>query len=509
MSKIKKICKNAPSFDEVKKYYEDYLHPSKINFEDHHVYEYVFHAGRWAGIFQATQKATQKFFQKCKPENVTDLAAITSIWRPGPLSGKMHELYVDAKFNKPYDWGDDLINETLKDTYNLLIFQEQIMLLANKVAGYDMTQCDQIRRAILKRSLATGEAQKKEAQELRETFEAGCVKNGVAPEIAKKLYDNVLSWGSYGFNKAHAVGYAMISYQCAHLMTYHEESWLTAYLESMSNNPDDRAKAFSEIRALGYKIVPIDINHAGSGWTVLPGKQFMPSFTTVKGVGDAAVVEILQERPYKSIEDVLWDENGFWKHSKFNKRALEALVNIGAFNSLDCIGEDKLFSSTAHMYEVIITHIDDIKKRTSKEPQKGRETFYRLVKELRDKVEPWSRREVALKQIERLGSLDVSALVEPQLLDVFNNKGVPSIDEYEEKGVYWFVAGRSTPKTTKNKKQYTLLECMGQSGKMYRCFVWGVKQSDPQIEPYSVCFGEVSKSDFGFATQRWNLRILE
>jgi len=327
-------------------------------------------------------------------------------------------------------------------------------------------------------------------------------------EIDDKDHQFYLANGVLTSN-SHATGYAMISYQCAHLMTYHEESWLTAYLESMSNNPDDRAKAFSEIRALGYKIVPIDINHAGSGWTILPGKKFMPSFTTVKGIGDAAVAEILEERPYKSFEDVLWDENGFWKHSKFNKRALEALINIGAFQSLDCIGEDKLFSSYAHMYEVVITHINDIKKRTSKEPQKGRQEFYRLVKELRDKVESWNRKELALKSIEHFGSIDVGALIEPQLLDIFVNKGVQSIDEYEEKGVYWFCAGVSTPKKTKTGKTYTLLEIMGLGGKMYKCYVWGAKSSDPQIEPYSICFGEVSKSDFGFATQRWNLRILE
>jgi DNA polymerase III alpha subunit len=393
--------------------------------------------------------------------------------------------------------------------HNCLVFQESVMELANKVAGFPKEQCDEVRRAIMKRSISGGDAAKAKAQALEDDFVKGAIKNGVPEHIAKKAYETVLYMSGYGFNLSHAVGYAFDSYITAWLMTYHQDQWLTAYLESMSNNPDDRAKAFSEIRSLGYKIVPIDINHAGSGWTILPGKQFMPSFTTVKGIGDAAVIEILEERPYKCIEDVLWDENGFWKHSKFNKRALEALINIGAFQSLDCTGEDKLFSSYAHMYEVIITHINDIKKRTSKEPQKGRQEFYRLAHELRDKVEPWSRRDLALKSIAHFGSLDVGALVEPQLLDVFVAKGVPNIDEFEEPGVHWFVAGKSTQKTTKNKKQYTLLECMGPGGKIYRMFVWGTKQSDPQIEPYSVCFGEISKSDFGFATQRWKLRILE
>lgn len=202
MAIVQSVKTGKPDFPEIRKYYEDNLHPDKIDFNDQKVYENVFHKGRWAGIFQATQKPTQNFFVQCKPTSVVDLAAITSIWRPGPLAGKMHELYVDAKFNKPYDWGHPLLNETLADTYGLLIFQEQIMLLANKVAGYDLDQCDQIRRAILKRSLASGEAAKKEAAELRESFIAGCVKNGVPSSTANKLYDNILAWGGYGFNKS-------------------------------------------------------------------------------------------------------------------------------------------------------------------------------------------------------------------------------------------------------------------------------------------------------------------
>jgi len=202
MALVKAVRTSTPDFPEIQTFYNEHLHPDVIDFEDQDVYKYVFHGGRWAGIFQATQRPTQNFFVQCKPTTVTDLAAITSIWRPGPLAGKMHELYVDAKFNKPYDWGHPLLNETLADTYGLLIFQEQIMLLANKVAGYDMAQCDQVRRAILKRSLATGEAAKKEAAELEESFTDGCVKNGVPLTVAKKLYQNILAWGGYGFNKS-------------------------------------------------------------------------------------------------------------------------------------------------------------------------------------------------------------------------------------------------------------------------------------------------------------------
>lgn len=310
-------------------------------------------------------------------------------------------------------------------------------------------------------------------------------------------------------SNSHAVAYAFDSYLCAYLMTYYPEHWLTAYLEFMSTNPDDRAKAFSEVRSLGYKIVPIDINSANIGWTYLEGKKFMPSFTTVKGVGASAVEEILSCRPYKTIEEVLWDSDGKWRLSKFNKRALEALINIEAFDSLDCIGPDKLFSSSAHMYEVIVTHMNDIKKTTKKQPSLGRENFYRLARELHDTVQPWSRKEKALKSIECFGSLDVGALLSPELLDVFVNKGVESIDSFEEPDVYWFVALKATKKMSKNKKEYVLLECQGPSGKIHKMFVWGCKPGDVDIPQYSVCFSELSRSDFGFSTQRYKLRALE
>jgi DNA polymerase-3 subunit alpha len=500
----------TPSFDEIKAYYNAHLHPDVLDFDDPKVYEYVFHSGRWAGVFQFTQRPTQRFCAQCKPSNVTDLAAITSIWRPGPLAGKMHELYVDAKFNKPYDWGHPLLNETLADTYGLLIFQEQIMLLANKVAGYDLAKCDEVRRAILKRSLATGESAKKEARELEDSFVKGCVGNGVPESIARKLYANILAWGGYGFNKAHATGYAMISYQCAYLMTYFEEEWLCSYLESMSRSEDNKAKAFSEIRSLGYQIVPIDINHASFGWTILDGKRFMPSFLTCKDVGSAAVEEIVRERPYEKIQDVLWDEQGDWKHSKFNSKALAALIRIGAFQSLDCIGDDDehLFDSYAHMYEVIINHLNDIKKHPVKEPLKGMNEFYKLSRELKGQIEPWDRRQLAEHSIKHFGSIDVMNLIDPTVLQVFQQKGISSIDEYDDAGIYWFCITKTTPKKTKNGKHYLLLEAQGPGGKTHKIYMWGW-DGHRQFESYAVCFAELKQSDFGFGTQMSKLRELE
>ncbi len=127
-------------------------------------------------------------------------------------------------------------------------------------------------------------------------------------------------------SNSHAVAYAIDSFWCAWLMTYYEEQWMCSYLEAYSKSPEKRAKAFGEARALGYNIVPIDINQAALGWTALPGKKLMPSMTSVKGVGDTAVEEIMAQRPFNSIEEMLWNEDGSWRPSKYNKKSMEALI---------------------------------------------------------------------------------------------------------------------------------------------------------------------------------------
>ena len=104
--------------------------------------------------------------------------------------------------------------------------------------------------------------------------------------VATQLFKDIMKFAAYGFNKSHAVAYALDSYYCAWLMTYFEEEWLCAYLESMEGNPEKRGKAFSEVKALGYKIVPLDINYADKNWTILEGKKFMPSFYSCKGIGE-------------------------------------------------------------------------------------------------------------------------------------------------------------------------------------------------------------------------------
>ncbi len=496
-----------PTFDDVKAWYEKHLHPDANDYDDQKVYDYVYSQGKFAGIFQLTSQGAQRLFRAAKPKSIVDIAVLTSIYRPGPLAAKVDDIYLRARKGEKFDWGHPKFEEVLGKTDNCLIFQEQVMDLAEVIGGFPKDQCDNVRRAIMKRDLSKGEAAMKEAKQMEDAFVEGAGKQGISEATARKSYQQILWFAGYGFNRAHAVAYAIDSYMCAWLLTHYEEEWLCSYLESMSKNPDDKAKAFGEIKAMGYRIVPIDINHAALGWTVLPGKRFMPSFLSCKGVGETAVEEIVENRPYSSIEDVLWNEDGSWRPSKCNKKAIDSLIKIGAFESLDCVGEDKIFNSYHHMHEIVIENIDAIKKTPKKDPHLGRKTFYELARAMAPDIKEWSRLEQAEMRVDVFGSLDVTALMDPVVLQRLEDRGVRSIDEWDRKDIYWFCIKGTIPKKTKNGKQYLLIEGVGPVGKQYRVNAWGW-DGQRTFAPYTVVLAELDKNDFGVSTTLWRVKEL-
>lgn len=332
-------------------------------------------------------------------------------------------------------------------------------------------------------------------------------------------------------SNSHAVAYAIDSYWCAWLMTHYEEQWLTSYMESMSTTPEKRAKAFAEVKALGYQIVPIDINHATMSWTVLPGKRLMPSMTSVKGVGEAAVEELMSMRPFSSLEELLYNEDGTWRLSKFNRKALEALIKVKAFDDVGCIGEDKLFKTYKHMYETLMgtyvevvpkkkgstetvervrDHAALIKRSTKTDPHEGRKNLYELARALAPSCDvEWSRKELAEFRIEYFGSLDVLSMIDPAILNKLDEKEVISIDDLEQGDaqICWFVIAGAVPKKTKTQKTYMQLHVIGPLGKTHRLNVWGWK-SEQTFSLYELCFAEVKRDDYGCSTTSWKLKSL-
>lgn len=497
----------SPTFDQIKEWFEANMNPKRLDLNDQHVYKHVYEEGRFAGVFQLTQKGAQKLFMKAKPKSIVDIATLTSIYRPGPLTAHVDKIYLEAKADpESIRYGHPLIKQVLEETSGCIIFQEQIMRLCSTVAGFPEKETDNVRRSLMKRKASEIDKSIAEARATKERFVAGAVANGVDASLADDLYEKILFFSGYGFNKAHAVSYAIDSYWCAWLLTYYEEEWLCAYLESMSGNPEDRAKAFNEVRKLGYKIVPIDINHATTGWTILEGKRFMPSFLSCKGIGLSAIEEIMEHRPYKSAEDLLWGANGEWKHSKFNKRAMEALIKIRAFDSMGIIGKNKTFSSYKQMHFVVIDKMDEIKKRLKKDPDVGRKSFNRLLLESADTPE-WTRTELAMSLVEHLGSCNASALVPDTIMQKFSDMGIRSIDDHEGHDMYWFIVTETKQKKTKNGKPYLALTVSGDNGTSENMYMWNW-DGKMSIDKYAVCIAEVDRNDFGFATKQAKIKII-
>mgnify|MGYP001267663828 CR=1 FL=1 len=400
--------------------------------------------------------------------------------------------------------------------HNCLIFQESVMELAEIIGLFPKDQCDNVRRAIMKRDLSKGEAAIAEAKKMEDQFVDGAVSQGIKEETARQAYQNILFYSSYGFNKSHAIAYAIDSYMCAWLLTHYEKEWLTTYLESMSNNPDDKATAIGEIRKLGYKIVPIDVQYAGKGWTCIEGKKFMPSLLSCKGVGESAVEELLSMRPITDFKDMFWNADGSWRPSKFNSKALDALIKLGAFGSLDVVGSGKLFRSYKHMHDVMIVHKDEIKKVSKRDQYQGYNNFLRLIDEYAQKYDAeelpgeWTKRELADFQAEILGTVDVRMIIDDEIWGTLETKGIKSVDELEqgEKEVVWFVVNGSNLKRTKTGKEFLSAEVMGSKSKIERMNIWGWKSDKNVIKNLTLCIAEVEKNDFGASTTSWKLKTL-
>lgn len=309
-------------------------------------------------------------------------------------------------------------------------------------------------------------------------------------------------------SNSHAVAYAIDSWWTAYLLTYYEEEWLSAYIESMIVSPLKKAKAIGELKRLGYTISNIDINYADMNWTVLPGKRFMPSMISCKGIGETAVQEILERRPFKSIEDLLFNEDGTWRPNKFNRRSLETLIRIRALDSLGCVGEGKLFSSYRHMYEVLIENSDKIKKTNKKDPFIGKKNMYELARTL-GPIEEWTRKELVENEIDAFGNLDVLALVGPEILEKLEQHGIKSIDDLEEGDteICWFCVKSQIMKKTKNGKAYVRMTIVGPSTKEINMNIWGAREL-LHIEEYTICLAEVKRDNYGCSTLSFKVKKL-
>ncbi|MDH5202660.1 MAG: DNA polymerase III subunit alpha [Nitrospirota bacterium] len=321
--------KTLTVIDKTLKYMKDNgkdLSLKDISFEDKKTYE-LLSSGQTTGIFQLESAGMRDLLTKMLPNRFEDLIAIVALYRPGPIgSGMIDDFIKRKKGQTPVKYELPQLKEILDETYGIILYQEQVMSIANKLANFSMGQADILRKAM-------GKKRPEEMEKLKESFIQGARANGTSEKKAKKIFDLMALFAEYGFNKSHSAAYAYLAYQTAYLKTHYPVEFMAATLSSDMDNTDKIVKSINECREMGIVILPPDINLSGKEFKVI-GNSIRFGLEAVKGVGSAAIDSILESRdtdgPFTSVTNFLERADT----RKVNKKVIESLVKAGAFDSL-------------------------------------------------------------------------------------------------------------------------------------------------------------------------------
>ena len=296
-----------------------------IKFDDQKVFD-LLSSGNTAGLFQIESAGMREALIQMKPNHIEDIIALVALYRPGPMSNI--PIYNDCKHGrqKP-DYLHPLLEEILKPTYGVIIYQEQVMQIAQKLSGFTAGQADILRRAM-------GKKKRTELEKQKENFISGAVKNGISKDVAAGIFLKIEPFAEYGFNKSHAAAYAIISYQTAFLKTYYPKEFLAASMSMDISNQNKLSEFYEELKRLNIKIMRPDINHCYADFRN-DDDNFYYALGAIKAVGYEAISNIVNERikngKFKSIDDFLNRVNP----KDINKLQLEGLVKAGAFDNLN------------------------------------------------------------------------------------------------------------------------------------------------------------------------------
>ena len=305
-----------------------------ISFEDQKVFE-LLSSGKTVGLFQIESAGMREALIQMKPNHIEDIIALVALYRPGPMSNI--PTYNDCKNGKQTpDYLHPLLEDILKPTYGVIIYQEQVMQIAQKLSGFTAGQADILRRAM-------GKKKRSELEKQKQNFIAGAVNNGISKEIAAGIFLKIEPFAEYGFNKSHAAAYAIISYQTAFLKTYFPKEFIAASMTMDISNQNKLSEFYEELKRLNVKVIRPDINKCFADFRT-EDDRFFYALGGIKAVGYEAVSNIIDERlkngNFKSLNDFLSRINP----KDINKLQLEGLVKAGAFDNLNS-NRQSLFNS--------------------------------------------------------------------------------------------------------------------------------------------------------------------
>jgi DNA polymerase III alpha subunit len=323
-------------------------------------------------------------------------------------------------------------------------------------------------------------------------------------------------------SNSHAVAYAFDSYYAAWLHTYYEKEWLCTILQKESSNPDGLSKTIREIKSYGFDFVNADINYSGDEWEFSEEiGAFVPPLGAVKGIGSGAMSEIIANRPYKSVEDLLFDETGEWRHSKVNKTCFTALCKIEALGSLLELREGKienhrqllLILTDEKNYDILKRGQFGLTKTALKKKIQSGESARKILDVLIEETEgtpDWTRGE-KIENFVDLTSTSPGELIFPgEIMELIARKGIrPALDlNPGESNIGWFCVSSAEEKKTKKGTTYVKLNIMDNANRNGNVKIWG-KLNASKIEPYTLWIAELKRDDWGLSGQSWNLKLID
>ena len=480
---LKKEGVRNPTFEQCKEWYNKNLHPSVLDMKDSRVYEEVFHKGNYAGIFQFMNSGMQRLGTAAKVNSIEEIATVSAIYRPGPLSANVDKMYVKAKHGgEEVEYDHPLIESILGKTFGLIVFQEDIMNLVNQIGDkITMSDANVLRKLLTKKGLS--ETKMKKKKDLYERFLKGCEKKGMSYADGKVLWGKMEYFSGYGFSKNHAIPYSIISYQCAWLQTYHQDEWISAFLD---HEPDKRKEAAINIaRSFGYNVAPLDINTSGTAWEV-KGGRLVPPLTTIKGLGEAAIVEVIHKRPFSSVEDLLFDKGVVAR--KVNKKSLDAMCRAGAMESL----MDDRFFGDKHFWSAVVVDKPKNKKKLGENIEKYKDegTFSKGER---------------INHLQALtGIYPINMVVPVKAYKFFEMQGINPLSEYDpELGKGWCIPTEVTTRKTKGGKPYYQVTVIDSNMKTQRINCWGVNPKTDFIYTHRLYVLEwpTYNATWGFSTK--------
>lgn len=295
-----------------------------IPMDDEKTYKFI-SSGKTEGVFQLESAGMRQVLTKLQPETIDDIIACIALYRPGPMDSI--PTYIERRHDKSkISYKTPLLEPILRSTYGCIVYQEQVMQIFSKIAGYSYGRADIVRRAMSKKK---EEEMKKE----RSVFISGAISNGVSEKVANELFEDMESFAKYAFNKSHAAAYAVISYRTAYLKARYPKEYYASLITSVLGSVDKMTEYIEECSKKGIKILQPDVNYSYTTFSVDSG-NIRFGLLALKNVGRSLINSIIEEREkngkYESFEDFIYR----LREADINKRQIEALIKVGAFTSL-------------------------------------------------------------------------------------------------------------------------------------------------------------------------------